>query len=71
MFFFTINRFRYNLFKSEEKGKINGQVLFFERCPEGTRVVSLPFNDKGQYPDDMPLNYSNFYIDEELKMLEF
>lgn len=68
---FTINRFRYNLFKSEEKGKINGQVLFFERCPKGTRVVSLPFNDKGQYPDDMPLNYSNFYIDEELKMLEF
>ena len=68
---FTINRFRYNIFQSEAKDKIKGQVLFFERNESGTKVTSLKFNENGQYPDEMPDNYAKFFIDEELKMLEF
>lgn len=68
---FTINRFRYNLFKNNEGEKISGQVLFFERCEFGTKITPLKFNDRGQYPEEMPESYGKFFIDEELKMLEF
>lgn len=68
---FTINRFRYNIFKSENKDKIKGQVIYFERSESGLKTTSLPFNEKGQYPDDIPESFGKFFIDEELKMLEF
>lgn len=67
---FTINRFRYNIFKSQ-KCKSKGQVLFFERSEIGTKVTALKFNNNGQYPEEMPDTYGSFFIDEELKMLEF
>lgn len=66
---FTINRFRLNVFKSNKKSR--GQVLFFERTSNGTKVTPLKFNDKGQYPDSIPASYTQFFVDEELKMLEF
>lgn len=68
---FTINRFRLNVFKSKSSKKVNGQVLYFERTKNGTMVTPLRFNSQGQYPDNIPLSYSQFFIDEELKMLEF
>lgn len=68
---FTINRFRYNIFKSGNKDKINGQVVYFERFEDGVKITSLPFNEKGQYPDNIPDSFGKFFIDEELKMLEF
>ena len=68
---FTINRFRYNLYKSDNPRKPTSQVLFFERTKHGIKVTPLKFNGKGQYPEDTPTSYSHFFIDEELKMLEF
>lgn len=67
---YTINRFRYQLNKIADKNKVTGQVLFFERYEMGTKVTPLQFNNRGQYPEDMPQTYSDFFIDEELKMLE-
>lgn len=67
---FTINRFRYKLSQSEEKNKISGQILFFERYDNGTKVTPIEIKENGQYPIDMPETYGNFFIDEELKMLE-
>lgn len=67
---FTINRFRYKLSQSKEKNKISGQVLFFERCNKGTNVIPIKIKENGQYPTDMPEAYGNFFIDEELRMLE-
>ena len=67
---YTINRFRYKLNQSDEKNKIKGQVLFFERTEHGTKVTPLEFNELGQYPENVPDSYGNFFIDEELKMLE-
>lgn len=67
---FTINRFRYKLSQSEEKSKISGQILFFERHMKGTQVTPIVIKENGQYPVDMPETYGNFFIDEELKMLE-
>lgn len=68
---FTINRFRMNLFNSNDSKKVTGQVLFFERTKNGTKVTPILFNQSGQYPEGMPESYSKFFIDEELKLLEF
>lgn len=68
---FTINRFRYNIFKSQNANKTNGQVVYFERFQDGIKITLLPFNEKGQYPDSIPDSFGKFFIDEELKMLEF
>lgn len=67
---FTINRFRYKLSQSKEKVKISGQILFFERHSKGTTITQIEINERGQYPMTMPEAYGNFFIDEELKMLE-
>lgn len=68
---YTINRFRYNMHKNESKTHISGQILFFERTTEGTTVTSLPFQNNGQYSPNTPEAYGKFFIDEEIKMLEF
>ena len=67
---FIINRFRYNIYRKHEKS-LKSQVLFFQRDKNGTHVTSLPIDEKGHYPDDIPSEYGKFFIDEELKMLEF
>lgn len=68
---YTINRFRYNMHKNEVKSRINGQILFFERTTEGTTVTALPFQENGGYSPDTPESYGQFFIDEEIKLLEF
>ncbi len=68
---YTINRFRFNMFESTKNKKPSAQVLFFERTKTGTKVTPLKFNAIGQYPDNIPNSYSQFFVDEELKMLEF
>ena len=67
---FTINRFRYCLYENKNE-KIKSQVVFFERCDTGTKLTFLNLNNKGQYPEDIPDSFGSFFIDEELKMLEF
>ena len=65
---FIINRFRYATNKS---GKyVKSQVLFFTRDEKGTHVVPIPIDENGHYIN-VPDEYMRFFIDEELRMLEF
>lgn len=66
---YTINRFRYRLNKS--KRKLTGQILFFERDKNGLKVTPLLLDNNGKFREDPPESYSDFFVDEELKMLEF
>lgn len=66
---YTINRFRYRMNKS--KKNVSGQIVFFERDKEGIKVTPLPFNNNGKFEGELPESYSDFFIDEEFKMLEF
>lgn len=66
---YTINRFRYRMNKS--KKKVTAQIVFFERNKEGMKVTPLPFDDNGKFLNALPDSYSDFFVDEELKMLEF
>lgn len=67
---FTINRFRYELFRSKAKEKPSCQVLFFERGKTGTKFTSISIGKEGHFTNDVPMAYRDFFIDEELKLLE-
>lgn len=65
---FIINRFRYAMNKAETAP--GAQVLFFTRDNMGTHVTQIPIDSDGHY-SFVPDEYMHFFIDEELKMLEF
>ncbi len=67
---FTINRFRHCLSKNQSKKNITSQVLFFERKVEGNTITTLTINLDGSYKAELPDVYRDFFIDEELKLLE-
>lgn len=67
---YTINRFRYYLNTKNDSKKPLTQILFFERTDEGNIISQIPINSKGQFENEMPSNYKDFFIDEELKLLE-
>ena len=65
---FILNRYRYALHKGTQK--VKSQVLFFTRDEKGTHVISIPIDENGHY-QKVPDDFMKFFIDEELKMLEF
>ena len=67
---FTINRFRHCQFKSASKVNFTSQVLFFERKKDGNQITRIKINQDGTFKDSVPESYRNFFIDEELKLLE-
>lgn len=67
---FTINRFRHSLKKGQSKKEISSQVLFFERTSDGNTVSKISISKNGNYETELPDSYRNFFIDEELKLLE-
>jgi len=66
---FTINRFRYNLSEKEED-IIESQVLFFERNKHTNSINHLEIDNDGSFRSEVPNSYRDFFIDEELKLLE-
>lgn len=65
---YLINRFRYSVNKS--RGKINSQVVFFQRNKNGIKTIVMPIDSKGQFIGQVPQGYMDFFFEEELKMLE-
>lgn len=67
---YMINRFRYEMFHAEKRPKGKAQVLFFERTDTGNVITVLPIGKDGRFACDVPDSYGDFFIDEELKMLD-
>jgi predicted ATPase len=65
---FTINRFRYCLSKNDTK--IESQILFFERKKNTNSIINMEIDKKGAFVYAVPDSYREFFIDEELKLLE-
>ena len=61
---------RYELLKNKTKKEINSKVLFFERNSDGNSIIDIKIKNDGSYEDEVPENYREFFIDEELKLLE-
>ncbi|MGF7141560.1 AAA family ATPase [Roseimarinus sediminis] len=66
---FTINRFRYCL-SNKKDSKIESQVLFFTREKNMNNVFPINIDSKGSYSNGVPTEFREFFIDEELKLLE-
>ena len=68
---FTINRFRYCLANSKRKrNNESAQVVFFERTTKGTKLSMIKIDQQGRYQDEIPRPFREFFIDEEMKLLE-
>lgn len=67
---YMINRFRYEMLNSEKAPKGKAQVLFFERNEDGNVITSMPIGENGKFDCKIPDSYGDFFVDEELKMLE-
>ncbi|GAA4294144.1 AAA family ATPase [Aestuariibaculum suncheonense] len=67
---FTINRLRYKLHSSKSNVDFKSKVLFFERKMDGNCITVIEINNDGSYASDVPASYRDFFIDEELKLLE-
>lgn len=64
---FMIDRYRLEM-NSATKSP-DSQVLFFDRCETGNRVVSIGIDAKGRYPSDQPVAFREFFVREEMRML--
>lgn len=68
---YLVNRFRYNLHKNKDKKEtVDSQILFFERNENGNRVHTIAIESDGKYSENQPKSFNEFFIDEELNLLE-
>jgi len=71
---FTIDRFRMNYRRKKSKrNKDNGprsQILFFERRDSLNTVTALPIGTRGELPADQPQSYREFFVNEEIELLD-
>ena len=67
---YIINRFRFLMHEADEKDrKKEVRIIFFQRTSEGITTSSMILDRNGQYPANMPVEYGEFFVDEEIKML--
>jgi hypothetical protein len=66
---YLIDRFRININKNQDI-KVNSQVLFFERTNFGNIVTPIEIDYKGRYSENQPAAFMEFFIKEEIELLE-
>lgn len=67
---YLIDRFRLNIHKNKKDNNVDAQVVFFERNEKGNKIHIIEINENGQYPEDQPESFNDFFIKEELELLE-
>lgn len=65
---YLVDRFRLSV--KEMGDPQDSQVVFFERTPKGNVAYPMLINERGQYPADQPKSFRDFFIREELHLLE-
>lgn len=69
---FIIDRFRLKMQQSELKGlnkRVN--ILFFETNGKNNCVTRMKIDEKGNYSDDQPKKFREFFLKEEMDLLGF
>lgn len=61
---------RYRLSMRSEPSPPDAQILFFMRTTEGNSVTALTISSRGQYPYVQPKEFRDFFIREEIKLLD-
>lgn len=67
---YLINRFRIEMNKSKNNNS-TAQVIFFERKSKGNKIKQIELNKNGTYKGNIPVRFREFFIKEELRILEF
>lgn len=67
---YTIDRFRLAYKRHKGKTKPISQILFFERTKDGNKIHHIQISDKGELSENQPQNYREFFIREEMKLLD-
>ena len=65
---YLIDRFR--VVARKEKKEVSSQILYFERSGKGNTVFPIGIDVEGRMPSDQPKGYREFFIKEEMKILE-
>lgn len=65
---YLIDRFRLSMRSDADAPP--SQILFFNRTDEGNKVHPLSISSKGLYPSTQPNEFRDFFVKEEMKMLE-
>jgi predicted ATPase len=69
---FTIDRFRLKVSKTAKKDPLvlpQSQVIFFKKLQDKNELVCIPIQQDGNYPEDQPTEFRNFFIREQLDLL--
>lgn len=64
---FRIKKSKYNKDKSSDY--LNSQIVFFKRTETGNELACIPIDKNGEYPDDQPKEFRDFFIKEQLELL--
>jgi hypothetical protein len=70
---YTIDRFRLKLNKcnkSDESQKVKSQIVFFHRNNGINELTCIPILPDGSLPDTQPKEFRDFFIKEQLNLLE-
>jgi AAA ATPase domain len=65
---YLIDRFRLEMHADEDPPK--AQVVFFQRIEDGNHANIIPISPEGRYPKDQPKAFRDFFIKEEMALLE-
>jgi predicted ATPase len=65
---FTIDRFRKN-YRDGKHERYSSQVLFFKRVNGGNRVIPLKISANGEYPQEQPKSFREFFLKEQMEIL--
>jgi AAA15 family ATPase/GTPase len=73
---FLIDRFRLSKKRAAEKesarpaASVSSSVLFFTRSSVGNQVQELEIDEAGRYPENQPVEFREFFLKEQLDLLE-
>jgi len=65
---YLLDRFRLNM-RDHEHPIGFAQVVFFERSPDGNRVYPMVIDTSGEYPEDQPPGFREFFLAEQKRIL--
>ena len=65
---YLIDRFR--LEHARKKEKVDSQVVFFERTNNGNEIHCIEIDENGRYQADQPVGFRNFFLNEQIALLE-
>jgi hypothetical protein len=65
---YIVDRFRLCYQKYDQKD-LDSQVLYFEKTPTGNKVYPIEIEKSGQYSEDQPSTFRDFFIKEEMALL--